>query len=289
MSDDTRYMEQMGELLVFHKIINLPEELTGDNFEALVMEFQEKVDILDDGKVGPETLWYLQYPWVMQAQKLLFVKCEADKVPGSQGYDYYLLREDAAERYRAIRNEVVEQGGLITSAGGKRPLGEGAGTGRSATSMHYTGLAFDLATDSGFFRPDTDPFVVTRGDDGYWEIWCRASRGEDRELEAVYWTGWNGGIDKEKTVEGKFINFTGICGKHGFYPIRPRSSFTRSVNRKYISSEWWHFQANDLLIPKLSQFGIELLKIEDYTPEHIQVTNEHAWSRRRAIYQKTWF
>jgi hypothetical protein len=289
MSKDERYMKHMGELLVFHKMINQAEDLTEDNFDELIMEFQERAEIMVDGDPGWETLWHLQYPWVLQNRKLLFVRCEADKIPGSQGYDYLLLREDAAENFRALRREIVELGGAISSAGGKRSLSVGASAGRSSTSMHYPGLAFDLAIDSGFFKPTIDRFVITRGEDGYWNVWCRAEGGREKKLNAVYWDGWGSGVDKEKTVQGTFINFTELCIKHGFHPIRPRKSFSRPSGRKYLGCEWWHFQASDLLTPRLSQFGIELLKIEDYTPEHIQAVNENIWSRKRVIYRIDWF
>lgn len=288
MSNNSRYMKRLGELLVFHRIINSPEELKEENFDEKIMEFQEKEDIRIDADPGEDTLWHLQYPWVLQSEKLLFVRCEADQVPGSGGYSSLLLREDAAENYRALRQDVLDHRGVITTAGGKRSLSTGANASRSATSMHYTGLAFDLAIDSGFFSPDNDTFVITRGEDGYWVVWCRASGGEETELKAVYWESWNSGVDLEKTIEGKYINFTEICAKHGFYPIRPRSGFTRSYDRKYLSAEWWHFQANDLLIPNLSQFGIELLRIEDYTPEFIKTSNEHIWSKKNAIFKVDW-
>ncbi len=46
MSKDARYMQRLGELLVFFEIINRPEELTEENFDDTIMVFQEKADIL---------------------------------------------------------------------------------------------------------------------------------------------------------------------------------------------------------------------------------------------------
>lgn len=289
MALDPIYMKRFGELLVFHRLLDNPEELTDGNFNDAVMEFQAKADILVDGIVGPETLWRLQEPWVLQAPKLIFVKCEADVVSGVDGYETLLLRADASEHYRALRQEVTELGGVITTAGGKRPLSAGSNANRSSKSMHYTGLALDLATTSGFFKPDTDPFVVTRGKDTYWNVWCRGPGGEQMELEAIYWQNWNSGKDLTKKVAGTFLDFTAACRKHGFHPIGPRSSFTRETNRKYLSAEWWHFQANHLLIPELSQFGIELLMIDSYTTNHIREENEGLWANRKAIFKKDWF
>jgi hypothetical protein len=45
MSRDSRYIQRLGELPVFHEIINRPEELTEENFDDTIMAFQEKADI----------------------------------------------------------------------------------------------------------------------------------------------------------------------------------------------------------------------------------------------------
>jgi len=289
MSKQKQYMSKLGELLVFHRVINEPEELTENNFDEIVMEFQDRADILMDGDPDEETLWALQYPWALQAPKMLFERCEADLVPDYDGFDNLTLRSDAAERYRKLRRTVKDLSGVITTAGGKRPLSAQANASRSAKSMHYPGLAFDLSTTSGFFKPEVDPYVITRGDEAnYWIVWCRAHGGQDMEFEAVYWKNWNSGVDLKTIVQDKFINFTELCIEHGFYPIKPRQAFLRQQNRKYLSSEWWHFQANDLLIPNLSQFGIELLKIEDYTRDYIISANENIWSNRKVIFKKSW-
>jgi len=289
MGRDLRYMSRMSELLIFHKIITHSGELTDDIFEDVVEAFQEKVDILVDGDPGPETLWRLQEPWTTQQHGLLFVRCAADIVPGVEGFDQLLLREDAAERYRALKQDVNDLGGVVTTAGGKRPLNADVNTNRSAKSMHYSGLAFDLAVTSGFFKPETDPYVISRTDDGGWTVWCRASEGKERSVKAVWWSNWNSGKDLSKRVTDRFVNFTELCAAHGFAPIKPRKPFTRLENRKYLASEWWHFQAADLLIPNLSQFGIELLRIEDYTAESICSASENIWANRKAIFQKQWF
>jgi hypothetical protein len=155
--------------------------------------------------------------------------------------------------------------------------------------MHYPGLAFDLASSSGFFKPDTDPFVITLGGSGYWEVWCRAPRGQETKLNALYWDTPSSGMDRTKTVQGKFFSFTKTAAKYGFHAIRPRLSFTRARDRRYIGCEWWHFQANDLLIPNLSQLGIELMRIAEYTPEYIRNANDTVWGRKQAIFQQDWF
>lgn len=281
-------MKQMGELLTFHKIINRPQDLTNGNVNDLIVEFQEKIDIMADGSPKWETLWQMQYPWILEQPKLPFVQCDADQLPGISGEDHVWLRADAAEQYNALRKEVLSLGGVLPVDGGKRELSEKESTGKSITSLHYIGLAFDLPSTAGFFKPDTDPFVITAGGNGYWEIWLRAKDGKDIKLNVFYWDDPNSGVDRTKTVAGKFLNFTKLCAKYGFQPIRPRLSFTRAKDRKYIGCEWWHFQSHETLISNLSQLGIELLRIEGYTPELIQKTNEALWGRKQAIYQVDW-
>jgi hypothetical protein len=283
------FKKRMGELLAYHQILERPEELTDENYSEKVMAFQEKVDIMVDGNPRGETLWQLQFPWLQGVPRLALEECEADRVPGSQGTDRFRLRQDAAERYRALRAEVKAQGGVITVDKGLRPLTERRSVDRSVTSMHYLGLAFDLAADTGFFKPDTDTYVVNLGGNGYWEVWCRSSKAEEIKLNAVYWDDVNSGVDRTTVVQGKFINFTELCAQFGFYSIRPRMSFTRTRNRLYKGCEWWHFQANNLLIPNLSQFGIELLRIEGNSPESIRSNNEDLWCRKQAIFQADWF
>jgi hypothetical protein len=289
MAMDSRYLTRIGELLVFHRLIQSADALTEENFEDAVMAFQVKEDILVDGIVGPETLWRMQEPWALHNPRSMTVRCDADVVPGIDGFEVVDLRADAAECYKALRQEVRELGGTATSAGGIRSLSDGANANRSAKSMHYTGLAFDLATTSGFFKPETDPFVITRGSTSHWNIWCRAPGGDEMELDSIHWQTWNSGVDLEKPILGHFLNFTALCKKHGFHPIGPRIPFTRNTDRRYLSAEWWHFQANDLLIPKLSQLGIEMMMIEGYTPLRIRAENEGLWANRKAVFTLDWF
>jgi hypothetical protein len=290
MSGASNYLSKMSELMIYHQIISVPEELTDANLKELVSEFQEKAGLFVDGIPGRDTLWALQYPVVMQAPKQSFVPCDADVAPGhEEGLAQTVLRADVAERYRLLRTEVRGLGGVVTSDGGKRALDADVNSNRSPTSMHYTGLAFDLYTNSGFFKPDVDPFVITRGEETYWVVWCRAAQGQARQLNAVYWKNEADGVDRVKTVSGTFVNFTDVCGKYGFSPIGPRTPFTRPANRQYLSAEWWHFQCNELLIASLSQFGIELLKLEGYTPEAIAAKNSNIWDHRKVIYRKNWF
>lgn len=157
--------------------------------------------------------------------------------------------------------------------------------------MHYPGLAFDVAVQSGFFKPDEDPFVVVKNvaEDPYWIVYARAAGGTQQTLQATYGSGgWSDLKIKTKEVKGKFINFTELCRSHGFYPIRPRPLYLQDKNKAYLSSEWWHFQANHLLTPKISQFGIELLRLEGITEAKIQNENDAAWDNRLSIFGVNW-
>lgn len=288
-NESPEYLRKLGELLVFHDILTAPDELTSANLKEVVTAFQEQKNLFADGVPGRNTLWALQNPWVKTLPKHSLIECAADVAPGyEEGLSSTTLRQDAAERFKSIREEIHEAGGLVTSDGGLRELTAEVNSSRSATSMHYTGLAFDLYTSSGFFKPVQDPFVITRGEDTFWIVWCRATNGEQKELKAVYWKHWNSGVDLIKTVSGRFVNFTEICVRHGFHPIGPRPSFTRQHDREYLSAEWWHFQCNDLLIPNLSQFGIELQKINGYTPNFIESKSADVWDNRRVIYKHNW-
>ena len=290
MSESPEYLKRMGELLVFHDILNSPDELTSANLEHVVTTFQEQHNLFVDGRPGKDTLWALQSPWVAALPKQPLVQCDADVVPGyEEGLSKTTLRQDAAERFRNLRTEIRQAGGFVTSDGGLRELTAEVNSSRSPTSMHYTGLAFDLYTSSGFFKPDRDPFVITRGETTFWQVWCRADDGEQKQLNAMYWHSWNSGVDLNKVVTGRFINFTETCSRFGFYPIKPRTPFTRPHHRNYLSAEWWHFQCNDLLIPALSQFGIELQKLNGYTPNFISTKGPEVWSNRKVIYRQNWF
>ena len=290
MSESTDYLQKLGELLVFHGVISSVDQLTSANLKELVTTFQEQQHLFADGTPGRDTLWALQSAWVSALPKKSLVDCDADVVPEYEaGLSTTTLREDVAERFKRLREEVHALGGFVTSDGGLRKLTADVNQNRSPTSMHYTGLAFDLFTDSGFFHPEKDPFVITRGQTTYWVVWCRAEHGQETQLNACYWKNSTSGVDLNKTVAGRFISFSEKCAAFGFHPIGPRTPFTRPNNRSYLSAEWWHFQCNDLLTPELSQFGIELQKIKNYSPDFIASKSSDVWNHRKVIYRNNWF
>lgn len=288
---------QLAELLVFHSIIKEPDDLNLKNQTEMIKSFQSKFSLPVDGILNPDTLWALQENYVLENPKLKIVEIETDHIESARALKTVTFREDAGILFKDLQTEVKNRGGLISCSAGIRDIKMVAGTGQSPTSMHYPGLAFDLNIKAGFFNPDKDLYVLTRVPTPHkkdpnryqWNVFCRSEQGEEMELDANYWETEKSGVDLKKTVVGRFINFTELAINHGFQPIRPQTCFTRPTNRFYICSEWWHFQANALLIPKFSQLGMELLKIEGYTPEFLQKNNPGVWTSRKFVYFQNWW
>jgi len=239
-----------------------------------VEKFQESEDIHSDGIVGRETLRILnekleatgnaslkfeigdagscaepdcQYEWV---------RVDADQVEGSRGYNRFYLREDAAEAYNAFRKEVLALGGVITSAGARRRLSSSKRSkSRSTKSMHYTGLAFDMALDSGMESPKKERLVIEEAGHRRWNVWCKTDNPQvaERTINAFTYNC------TRVPVTGRYFSFTDLAKKHGFESIPARSWFLRGG--KYTGAEWWHFQYERPLIKGTSQFGTELLRM----------------------------
>lgn len=254
----------------------------GPKTEAAVKDFQAKKGLDADGIVGEKTLQVLdaalksagkegaefddqpeEPPTVLKeaTAKLGWVTCPADRVPGKDGYGSTILRTDAAEAYKAFKAEVNSLGGVITSAGGRRALSSGAGPARSKTSMHYTGLAFDMSLATGLQNLSTDPYVcVNVPGTRKWTVWCKSEKAPVVSLDAVTCRTVKGKTQLTTTkIDIKAFNFTEVAAKHGFVGISARKSFF--AGGSYSGSEWWHFQWNRGLTPNVSKFGEELLKV----------------------------
>ena len=169
----------------------------GGMTEEALEKFQKSKKISVDGLCGPSTILEINGALsnlglealvtkkeenftATQPEKLLgWVACPADKIPGRGGYTRVTLRSDAAQSYKDLRAEVVDLGGVITSAGGRRGLSSKAGPSRSKKSMHYVGLALDLALPTGMQNPDKDPYLIEMEENRYWRVWCKTENEEN--------------------------------------------------------------------------------------------------------------
>ena len=258
--------------------------------------FQEANELYQDGIVGKGTLTIMneQLPERLRFTidgepdpeetfvKLPWTKVETDKVPGSQGYSYFRLREDAAEAYNDLRRDVLALGGVITSAGAKRPITDSKRmASRSIKSLHYTGLAFDLALDSGMNNPKKERFVIEEVGARGWNVWCRT---EDESVPVRRLEGYTYHNTKV-IVEDRFFSFTDLAKKHGFEPISARRSFKGGGS--YLGAEWWHFQFEKALTPGVSTFGGELLKV--YSLSELKSKFEPWEISKNAVWKESWF
>ena len=253
----------------------------GPKTEFIVEKFQKSRKILVDGIVGAGTVHEIDAvltsagftesglkaissssSLVERQKKLRWIKCPADIFPGRGGYGSLTLRVDTAAAYQDLYDDVQSLGGVITTAGGKRSLASKTSPSRSKKSMHYVGLAFDLALPTGMQNVKTDPYVIVSRGNREWEVWCRTN---DESVPVVTLEGTtvstSSGKTKIKTtkVSGRFFSFTELADQHGFKPIKARSSFFRGGS--YTGAEWWHFQWEKSLIHGTSKFGEELLKL----------------------------
>jgi len=295
--EDVKELQRALKALGYN--VGAADGIFGQGTELQVEKFQEAVELHPDGIVGKGTLREINEALDASGHsdlkfqigdhpdpedcslKLKWVKVEADQVQGSQGYSYFRLREDAAEAYNALRAEVLSLGGVITSAGAKRPLSDSKKmASRSSKSLHYTGLAFDMALDSGMNNPKKEMLVIEEVGERGWEVFCRT---ENKDVDIRTLMGYTYKNTKVQ-VEGRFFSFTELAKKHGFQPIKSRRYFKNGGS--YLGAEWWHFQYEKALEPEVSTFGCELLKI--YTLEECK--QFAPWEdTKHCVWKKEWF
>lgn len=268
----------------------------GPATERQVEKFQEANDLFTDGIVGKGTLEVMneqlpvRYQFKIDGEpdpeetfiKLPWTKVQADQIEGSEGYSYFRLRKDAAEAYNAFRSDVLALGGVITSAGAKRSLTDSKRmASRSIKSLHYTGLAFDMALDSAMNNPKKERLVVEEVGDRNWEVWCRTENENVpvRKIEAYTYN------NTKIIVEDRFFSITELARKHGFEGIKCRRSFKSGGS--YLGAEWWHFSFTKPLIPGVSTFGGELLKM--YSLAEVKATFKPWELVKNAVWQESWF
>jgi len=211
---------------------------------------------------------------------LKFVKLSCDK--HGKGANVTYLRQDAAESFKMIRQELHDAGAIVTSSGGRRLLSASVGPNRSQTSLHYLGIAHDLFVWSAMIDPFNDPYIVERSDDRQWTVWARATKDgplttNSNKIVRGYTYDHN-----EIDVTGRFINVTKVFEHHGWHGISARSSFFTRKNK--MGAEWWHFQYEAALSPG-DRFGDQLLlsnkmsKLQTYS----------LWNHRNVRWKKSWF
>lgn len=263
----------------------------GEKTEDAVILFQEAEGLYADGIAGPQTLkamnealrnHMLEMHGLSESsgeaapQRLPFVRVPADTY--RDGYDRFFLREDAAAAYLQVREQVVEAGGKLTSSGARRSLNARVSPSRSATSFHYTGRALDLHVGSGMESPARDPFVIARDDDRYWRVYVRAPGGEAMELEAITY----GNRRRPRQARGNFLDLTALFERAGFARIRARKSFF--AGGTWLGAEWWHFQYEEGLVPEVSTFGDELLRVYDRDT----LEDTPPWRFRDRVFKVNW-
>jgi len=257
----------------------------GNMTEDAVEAFQKKSKIYVDGKVGPSTADMfnraLGSPQIElhlnlsppeeeikdTDKKLKWVRCPADRFQNRGGFTRTTLREDTAEAYNKLYEEVHALGGIITSAGGRRGLSSKASPARSKKSMHYVGRAFDMALPTGMQNPSTDPYLIENVGGRKWTVWCKTDNPNvaEQTIEASYVVtkknskGKRYTIVKTTEITCRAFNFTDLAEKHGFKRISARRSFFKGG--AYGGAEWWHFQWEDDLESNKTTFGEELLKV----------------------------
>lgn len=270
---EAAYFSGLGDLLAAAGAVDAAFAVDPSSYRGAVLRFQESHALPVTGRPDEDTLWALQAGRAVSNQ-LDLVEVEADLWPGRSGVQSMVLREDAAGAYNRLRAAVNALGGVVTSDGSMRDLTAEVSAARSAMSLHYTGLAFDLATMTGMQDPATDPYVATREGPG-WHVWARATHGVERALDAAV---WRNGATSTEPVTAKVLDFTGMALSHGFRDIGFRGCFPGS----YSCAEWWHFNYEAALVPFVSQFGIELLRLKGHTEPRLSAYSP-IWENRKAI------
>ena len=280
---ESKYFTRLKELLVFHKIVTPSAKVNRSNFTAAVKKFQSTImaQANPDGVPGANTLWAMQKDWA-KSRGLTLVKTGIPVDPFAGAPLPFQLRSDVVPHYKNLYKEIHSQGGLLTSAGSLRPLSVVAGPGQSATSMHYTGLAFDMHTGSGMNNLKSDAFIIEKKGTRNWTVWAKTTppKGTSQSLNAITYNSSAKAV-KTTAITAQVINFTEAARKNGFSDIGRRSCFPAT----YMCAEWWHFQCEEVLVPYISQFGAELLTI--YTEAKL-TANAPIWAARQKIYGKDW-
>ncbi|MGL4560973.1 MAG: hypothetical protein ACRCV0_01620 [Brevinema sp.] len=291
-----KYLVELSTYLVLHGIVQKSEEVDQENYQEFVKQFQSKHHLNVTGLTNVDTLWELQYPFVIEKPCYHITTIDVDTDTHVDCLKNFDLRNDICPAFSAAMAEVHQKCGKIFSSGSLRSLNAEVTPARSHTSLHYTGIALDLCINAGFTNPQTDPYVVVRErfdydtdnwkpTDFYFKIYFRSPQGTKQKLKAIYWKNHKTGVDLFQEVEDNFICLTEIMQKHGFSTIPPRSGFLSDINRDYLSSEWWHFNHLCNITRGFSLFGIELIKTFGLD----KVEHSPVWNSRKAVFNYAGF
>lgn len=273
----------------------------GPQTESAVMDFQRSEGLLADGVLGAVTMKALERAYSERTIELSSPGFDAmDGTPGrhafvrvpadgyGDGYDRVFLRDDVAEAYRKVYDAVHAAGGLMTSSGGRRSLGATVNSTRSAVSMHYLGRAFDLFIYSGMIDPATDPYVVAREDARLYRVYARCSKDVNpdailpEEIEVAHAITYRGDRTRGQVAAGSLLDLTALLETHGFERIKARPHF--ETGGALLGAEWWHFQYTRGLLPQVTTYGQELLRV--YSRASLEGTGP--WLYRDNVYKINW-
>jgi hypothetical protein len=279
-----KYFARLTDLLVYHKILTVADPVDRTNFTGLIKEFQRNNmnDPNPDGIPGENTLWELQKQWTIDRNlKLVSSGILNDAFQGS--HLNFVLRSDVLPFYENFYSTVHQNGGIVTSAGSLRDLNAPVTPGRSATSMHYTGIALDLHTNSGMTGSASEAYLIEQVGAKHWNVWNKvaAPMGTSRTVNEVIYHPGNKSINVNPKIV-QVIDVTGMAKQNGFSGIGCRSCFPET----YLCAEWWHFQCEEVLVPFISQFGAELLAVYD---QNKLAAHQPIWDSRKKIFKKDWF
>lgn len=283
-----RYFSALSALLCFHEITPTGEIVDAATFRNAVREFQQSVGLERDGIPGEKTLWELNYSWAM-ANRLGLSTVELDSSAGARGVladpgngqVAALVRTDMAQALRAWRSELLDAGvPLVAEVRSRHTITDENAFEQSCAAIHLTGLAVDLdpltgMTSQGPIDPEDQPYTIT--DNGTsWRVWARSPAGTDVQLSAISWAH---GASHVRQVEGRFLDLTAIAARHGMRPVAPAPSFPIH----YEGAAWWHFEFHAGLVPWLSQFGCEVLRLKTNSESALR-TNRLLWAERHRIF-----
>lgn len=310
--------QMQGGLFALGYKVGLVDGDFGGGTEDALEAFQDDHGLRDDGVFGHDTeevynkavkkigmlQWYVDLDWddygaSEPSEKLRWVSTKNDKWTNKAGKALGLsrttLRSDCAKAYQELQADVHAMGGILTTAGGKRPLKlrtgdpkkDKIGSAQSSKSLHYVGLAFDLALPTGGSSL-SQPYLLQRdpANDRKWIVWCKSDSADvpEVEIKVCVISGWKKTSLSYRTVKVRAFNFTELALKHGFDGISGRRSFFRGG--RFTGSEWWHFQWSRALTPGVSTFGGELLKL--YSKSKCE--RFLFWKKaRNAVWKRSWF